>query len=372
MTTDLKTTGASLDLVGLSKHYGDFAAASDVSLSIQPGEFITFLGPSGSGKTTTLSMIAGFISPDSGTIDMDGSGILKLAPHKRDLGVVFQNYALFPTMTVFDNIAFPLRARRAAKDEVAKKVAAVLELVGLDHLGARYPKELSGGQQQRVAFARAIVFSPRVLLMDEPLGALDKRLRERLQVEIRRLHRELGITFVYVTHDQDEALALSDRIAVFNEGRIEQVGTPEVMYSRPATPFVASFIGESNMLDAVVDHVDGDTLRARTDFATFELDSRRTPRLDVGDPISVLIRPEKITAALTEGPGSFDILVSETLFLGTHYRVRGTTTTGQTILVDGAVAAGLLPSEGDRFRVRFDPAEAHVLVREPATEGAAR
>ena len=220
-------TAGSLELRDLCKSYGDVHAVDHVSLTVAAGEFVTLLGPSGSGKTTTLGMIAGLAKPSSGGILLDGKRLDPLPPYKRDLGVVFQNYALFPHMTVARNVAFPLEMRRLPKSEIAGRVARVLEQVGLDRHGDRYPKQLSGGQQQRVALARAMVFEPRILLMDEPLGALDRKLREQMQVEIMRLHRETGVSVVYVTHDQDEALMMSDRIAVFNHGRIEQIGPPD-------------------------------------------------------------------------------------------------------------------------------------------------
>ncbi|GAA1028633.1 MULTISPECIES: ABC transporter ATP-binding protein [Amycolatopsis] len=226
----------------------DRPAVDDVSLHIADGEFMTFLGPSGSGKTTMLSMIAGFTPLTSGSITVDGQEISRLKPHRRNLGVVFQQYALFPHMSVARNVAFGLTQRKVAKAEISRRVDEVLELVGLSAVRDRLPRQLSGGQQQRVALARAVVYEPRALLMDEPLGALDKKLRDQLQREIARMHRELGMTFLFVTHDQQEALTLSDRIAVFNDGRIEQVGTPEELYERPETLFVAQFIGESNAL----------------------------------------------------------------------------------------------------------------------------
>ena len=212
------------------------------------GEFVTLLGPSGSGKTTTLRMIAGFTSPTGGSIEIDGQDMTRVPPHRRDVGMVFQNYALFPHMTAAQNVAFPLRMRKQSRAEIDRRVGDALDLVKLRHLADRYPRQLSGGQQQRIALARAVVFEPRLLLMDEPLGALDRKLREALQLEIIRISRELGATVLYVTHDQEEALVMSDRIAIFNEGRIEQLGSGEDLYDRPASLFVADFIGESNIL----------------------------------------------------------------------------------------------------------------------------
>ncbi|MEU4695768.1 ABC transporter ATP-binding protein [Nonomuraea dietziae] len=244
---------SSIQLTGLTKTYADFVAVDDVSLAIEPGEFMTLLGPSGSGKTTTLNIIAGFVRQTSGELTVDGASIGATPAHKRDMGMVFQHYALFPHMTVAENIAYPLKQRKVPKARRAELVAAAMETVHLGDFGHRYPRELSGGQQQRVAVARAIVYNPRVLLMDEPLGALDKKLRDWLQLEIKRIHAELGTTFVYVTHDQDEALVLSDRIAVFNKGRIEQVGSAAELYERPRTLFVAKFLGESTVLRGPVD-----------------------------------------------------------------------------------------------------------------------
>lgn len=240
--------GAEIRLDGVSKHYPKSIALDKVSLTVEPGEFMTFLGPSGSGKTTTLNLIAGFTDLTTGTVRIDGKQMADVPVHKRDLGIVFQHYALFPHMSVFDNVAFPLVRRKVAKPETARLVQDALETAGLSGYGDRYPAELSGGQQQRVALARALVFQPKVLLLDEPLGALDKNLREKLQLELRRIHRDVGRTFVFVTHDQEEALTLSDRIAVFNNGRIEQVGTAKELYENPASLFVAGFIGESTMV----------------------------------------------------------------------------------------------------------------------------
>src|SRR5262245_37019038 len=243
--------GGRIELVGLCKRFAPRGplVVAHVGIDVAPGEFVTLLGPSGSGKTTTLNMIAGFTEVTSGDIRLAGRDISLLPPHRRNFGMVFQNYALFPHMTVAQNVAFPLRERKVPKAEIERRVGEVLELVDLGGLGGRRPDALSGGQQQRVALARAVVFSPSVLLLDEPLSALDRKLRQTLQQEIKRLHQELGLTFVFVTHDQDEAMALSDRIAVFNSGRIERVGSPADLYRDPGTRFVARFLGESNLFD---------------------------------------------------------------------------------------------------------------------------
>ncbi|MFI5959474.1 ABC transporter ATP-binding protein [Cryptosporangium sp. NPDC051539] len=244
------SAGTQILLTNVTKHYGlATPAVDDVSLTIEPGEFMTLLGPSGSGKTTTLNLIAGFETLTSGAIEFNGADVSALPPHKRNLGMLFQNYALFPHMTVAQNVAYPLKERRLGKPEITRKVGEVLELVQLTGRDDHYPSQLSGGQQQRVALARAIVFGPNALLLDEPLGALDRNLRATLQAEIHRIHREVGTTFVFVTHDQEEAMNLSDRIALFNNGRIEQIGTPEALYESPETLFAARFLGDSNVFE---------------------------------------------------------------------------------------------------------------------------
>ena len=238
--------GAGIALTDLTKHYGQVEALIGANLEIEPGEFITLLGPSGSGKTTTLMMIAGFVIPTAGDISIDGESIVGTPTYKRNLGMVFQHYSLFPHMNVYKNIAFPLEMRRMQRTEIESRVHAALELVRLAGLADRRVNQLSGGQQQRIALARALVFEPSVLLLDEPLGALDLKLRQELQLELLRLHERLGVTIIYVTHDQGEALTMSDRIVVMDAGAIQQVGTPEALYKRPANRFVADFIGESN------------------------------------------------------------------------------------------------------------------------------
>jgi ABC-type Fe3+/spermidine/putrescine transport system ATPase subunit len=237
-----------LRLENLSQRYGDTLALKHATLDVEPGEFITLLGPSGSGKTTTLKIVAGFVQPDTGRVILDGQDLTHVPPHRRDIGMVFQNYALFPHLSVARNLAFPLEMRRLPRPEIARKVEAALRLVELAGFGERRPRELSGGQQQRVALARALVFQPRVLLMDEPLGALDRKLRETMQIEIVNICREVGHTVLYVTHDQEEALAISDRVIVMNVGVIEQIGSPETIYNRPRSRFVADFVGSANII----------------------------------------------------------------------------------------------------------------------------
>jgi spermidine/putrescine ABC transporter ATP-binding subunit len=288
-------TGAAISLVGLEKRFDSVGAVCGVSLDIESGEFLTLLGPSGSGKTTTLMMIAGFEQPTAGDIVIDGRSIVAIPPYRRDIGMVFQNYALFPHLTVAENIGFPLKQRGIDRAARARRVAESLEMVRLAGYEARHPRQLSGGQQQRVALARAMVFRPRLLLMDEPLGALDKQLRESLQIEIRRLHAELGITFVYVTHDQEEALTMSDRIAVMNEGLVAQLGAPEELYNRPESRFVASFIGESNFLSGIVRGVENGFVVADCAGALIRAVLRGHPQQ--GDEIVLTARPERLRFA---------------------------------------------------------------------------
>ena len=276
----------------IRKSFGSVTAVDDVSLAVEPGEFITLLGPSGSGKTTTLMMIAGFDHPTSGEIYIDGMPLVGVPPHRRGIGMVFQSYALFPHLTVAENVGFALKQRAIDRRQIAQWVAQTLEIVRLRGYETRYPRQLSGGQQQRVALARAIIFQPRVLLMDEPLSALDKQLREELQLEMKRLHRQLGITFIYVTHDQREALIMSDRVAVMNQGRIEQAGTPADLYDRPANRFVAGFVGESNFLDGAVAAVSGRDVAVRVGGSTVTAVSDAPP--PIGARVTLAVRPEKI------------------------------------------------------------------------------
>jgi putative spermidine/putrescine transport system ATP-binding protein len=311
-------TSPILELRNISKGYGSLLAVADLSLQLAKGEFLSLLGPSGSGKTTTLTMIAGLLQPTSGEILLEGRPVTPLPPYKRNIGVVFQNYALFPHMTVAKNIAFPLTMRGARRDEISARVHKVLKLVGLPDHGTRYPKQLSGGQQQRIALARAMVFEPPILLMDEPLGALDKKLREHMQLEIKRLHRELGMSIIYVTHDQEEALVMSDRIAVFNLGRLEQVGTPTELYERPATRFVAEFIGESNIFAGVA----GPTVGGFTivEMPGVRLRAVPTRPLVAGNRAVVSIRPERIVVKTSDlSPGAENAVrgrISDIVYLG--------------------------------------------------------
>ena len=285
-----------LRLEGLRQRYGNTLALSDISLDVQAGEFITLLGPSGSGKTTTLKIVAGFLRPERGSVTLDGKDITDRPPHLRDIGMVFQNYALFPHLTVARNVAFPLEMRRMRKVEIVRKVEAALALVRLASFGERRPRELSGGQQQRVALARALVFQPSLLLMDEPLGALDRKLREAMQIEIINICREVGRTVLYVTHDQEEALAISDRIAVYREGHIEQVGTPESVYQRPSTLFVATFVGESTTFLGKLERNGNESL-LRLEGASLPVSAALSGQAGIGagSPAALVVRPEAMS-----------------------------------------------------------------------------
>lgn len=288
--------GAELRLENVTRTYATMSAVSSVSLTVERGEFLTLLGGSGSGKTTTLNMLAGFDHPSSGRILLNGKDVSDLPPYRRHLGVVFQNYALFPHMTVFGNLAFPLKMRGVPREEIAKKVDWALSLVRLQGFKDRNLPTLSGGQQQRVALARAVVFNPSALLMDEPLAALDRSLREELQDEIRDIHQRLETTIVYVTHDQEEAMRMSDRIAVMRAGAIEQLGGPRSLYDRPANMFVATFLGKSNVFQGFVAERDGKKYIVRTSSSSFRVTN--PANFDVGDPVTVAVRPERISFAM--------------------------------------------------------------------------
>jgi putative spermidine/putrescine transport system ATP-binding protein len=303
---------------------GETLVVRDLDLDIRRGEFLTLLGPSGSGKTTTLMMLAGFETPTAGEITLEGRSLARLPPHRRDIGMVFQNYALFPHMTVAENVAFPLSVRGLSRDEMQGRVKRALGMVRLEGFEARRPTQLSGGQQQRVALARALVFEPKLVLMDEPLGALDKQLREEMQLEIRHLHERLGITVVYVTHDQAEALTMSDRIAVFHRGAVQQLDTPTALYERPRNAFVARFIGENNRLPGTLESVSGDTCTVR--LANGAAIAARTADVGAtGSAVIVSLRPERIAISRTGGNGDGRVnrvpaRLQELIYLGDHVR----------------------------------------------------
>ena len=301
---------------------GRTVVVEDLDLTVEKGEFLTLLGPSGSGKTTCLMMLAGFVQPSAGSILVDGQSVHDLPPDKRGIGVVFQNYALFPHMTVGGNLAFPLEVRRLPPNERAERVQRALRLVQLEGFVDRRPGQLSGGQQQRVAIARALVFEPELVLMDEPLGALDRRLREEMQFEIRRIHRELGVTVIYVTHDQQEAMVMSDRVAVFRDGRIEQIAAPEILYEEPQRAFVAHFIGENNLIRGTVVAATGDI--CDVDIRGAVVQASGVEACSPGDEVTLAIRPERVGVAPPEGRYSNELTadVVDVVFIGDHLRVR--------------------------------------------------
>ena len=293
--------GSQVTIKNVEKNFGDFQALKNVSLEIKKGEFFSLLGPSGCGKTTLLRIIAGFEDPSSGTVFLDDRDVIPIPANKRPVNTVFQSYALFPHLTIFENVAFPLRLRKVANNIVKEKVQQFLELVKLPKEGKKLPSQLSGGQKQRVAIARALINEPNVLLLDEPLSALDAKLRQHMLIELDAIHDEIGITFIYVTHDQQEALSVSDRVAVMNEGRVEQIGTPFEIYESPQTHFIANFIGETNLMTGKVVEIIGPK-HAKAEFADLgSLIIYRDKPLDVGDSVKVTIRPEKIRVS-TEKP----------------------------------------------------------------------
>jgi putative spermidine/putrescine transport system ATP-binding protein len=308
---------------GVRKSYdGTSYVVRGLDLDVAQGEFLTLLGPSGSGKTTTLMMLAGFETPTEGVIRLGGERIDSVPPHRRNIGVVFQNYALFPHMTVGENVAFPLKMRRLGKPEVTARMRRALDMVRMGSFEARRPSQLSGGQQQRIALARALVFEPKLVLMDEPLGALDKQLREHMQLEIKHLHARLGVNVVYVTHDQSEALTMSDRVGVFNDGTLQQVATPEDLYEAPANPFVATFIGENNAIAGEVVEMAGERCRIRTSDGSI-IAAVAGEGLKQGAKTTLVLRPERI-ALSPEGAAfnRFSAKVEELIYHGDHLRLR--------------------------------------------------
>jgi putative spermidine/putrescine transport system ATP-binding protein len=350
----------SLAVEAVHRSFGAVRALAGIDLAIHQGELLTILGPSGSGKTTLLKAIAGFETLDGGRIFLGGRDVTDLAPARRNVGMVFQNYALFPHMTAFENIAFPLRMRGFTGTPLTNEVRRVLELVAMGELAERYPAQLSGGQQQRVALARAIVFNPRLLLLDEPFGALDRKLRESMQLEVRRLQRQLGLATILITHDQEEALIMSDRIAVMCEGKVHQVGAPEAIYTRPCNAFVADFVGESNLIAGCVKGIDRGRARiacagGRTILAVVD------PDINVGDRVTVVLRPEvpRPIRQESEVDNVFRGRIAETIYLGNAVKYRVAAENGSELLVrwttfserdslrpGSQVAVGWLASEG--------------------------
>lgn len=350
----------SLRVTEVAKTYGPVTALDRVSLSVSRGEFLTILGPSGSGKTTILKIIAGFEYPTGGTVHLEGRDITFVRPAVRNIGMVFQNYALFPHMTVAENIAFPLRMRKVAKAEMARRVSDALTLVELADYENRLPSQLSGGQQQRVALARAIVFDPPLLLLDEPFGALDRKLREQMQLEVKALQRRLGLTAVFVTHDQEEALLLSDRIAVMSDGALHQVDDPETVYGKPCDRFVADFIGESNLYAASVLGEAGSAVRVRLSGGQELLAA--SARYAAGEHIHVVIRPEAPVLADGHEHNVLDMTVAEVIFTGSSRKYRLTDASGLEMTARWPRAASARdPTPGDRVRVAIPPEAIHLV-----------
>ncbi|CAM3062765.1 ABC transporter ATP-binding protein [Paracoccus nototheniae] len=356
-----------LHIDGIRKTFGTVIATDHVQLTIEQGEFMTFLGPSGSGKSTTLYIVAGFQDPTAGDITLRGQSILNTPSHKRNIGMVFQRYTLFPHLSVAENIAFPLRVRRMNRADIDDKVRRALALVRLDGFGDRMPARMSGGQQQRVALARALVYDPPVLLMDEPLSALDKKLREEIQHEIRRIHQETGVTILYVTHDQEEALRLSDRIAVFNQGRIEQVGTGPQLYASPATRFVADFVGDSAFLGGRLLQVAGDGAAMRFADGTVLTGLPMHGAGRIGGAADLMLRPERIGLSATAGPdgASLPVTVEDVTFLGNSSTVSARTGWGEALGVRLNFGHPMLGQvrRGDRLHVHWQAEDAHVFAR---------
>ncbi len=358
-----------IELTGVSKEFrtsGDVVAAvREMDLTIAEGEFFSLLGPSGCGKTTTMRMIAGFEEPTAGTVWLHGRDVTGVPPNKREVNMVFQSYALFPHMNVFENIAFGLRRRNVAKDEINRRVTEMLDIVNLGERGHRRPRELSGGQQQRVALARALVNHPRALLLDEPLGALDLKLRQAMQVELKRIQREVGITFVYVTHDQNEALTMSDRIAVMNDGVIEQLASPREIYEHPATRFVAGFIGTSNLLTGTAAEVSDAEATIAVGAEERIVVPVRDRLVSAGDSLELTVRPEKIELAAGRQADGCALrgTVTEVVYLGTSTNFSVATSTGADMVVfqQNSSAAGEVAGRGDSVWLCWQPQHSSLI-----------
>jgi putative spermidine/putrescine transport system ATP-binding protein len=354
-----------LSVRGATKVHGTVVALDNASFDLFEGEFLTLLGPSGSGKTTLLMLVAGLSEPTAGEIWIDGKLATYAAPHLRDIGMVFQNYALFPHLTVRENIAFPLRMRGVANDEIDKRVMQALRTVQLEHTAERQPRALSGGQQQRIALARCFVYRPSIILMDEPLGALDRKLRDRMQVEINQLHRELGITVLYVTHDQDEAMAMSDRICLMNDGKIEQIGTPEELYFRPRSIFTADFIGDSNLIDATVESIALGGACRLAGPAGAHLAAATAGGCGAGAKARLMVRPERVRI-LGAGDTAANTLrgtTREALFVGSAYKycvelADGTRIWGRQLSGEGLPR----PVAGQELAIGWDASDCVVLA----------
>ena len=347
----------------IDKSYdGEILVVKNLNLDIAKGEFVTMLGPSGSGKTTTLMMLAGFETPTNGEIYLDAMPISKIPPYEREIGMVFQNYALFPHMTVQENLAFPLEVRKISKSETKAKVQKALDMVELGNFGTRFPAQLSGGQQQRVALARALVFEPRLVLMDEPLGALDKNLREQMQYEIKHIHDRIGITVVYVTHDQSEALTMSNRIAVFNDGVVQQLSTPDILYEKPENSFVAKFIGENNTLNGMVTDINGETCTVELDNGFGKVKALKINVSEKGDKTQLSIRPERVTIDSTNPEANnFEGKILELIYLGDHIRARLNVCGNDEFIVKVPNEGNFSHKEGDLLNLSWNPDDVRAL-----------
>ena len=357
--------GDAITLEGVSKRFGSHVAVHELSITIGDGEFFSLLGPSGCGKTTTLRMIAGFEQPDTGRLLLYGEDVTALTPNRRRVNMVFQQYALFPHMSIYDNVAFGLRVKRVPKSEHRDRIVEILRVVELEGLERRRPRQLSGGQQQRVALARALVNRPAALLLDEPLGALDVKLRKQMQLELKRIQSELGTTFVYVTHDQEEALAMSDRIAVMNLGRVEQIGTPREIYEHPRTAFVADFIGSLNALELTVDELVGDLAILRVgqgERVVVAVGSNARP----GDSLRVAVRPERIRIDTAdepapEGGSRLEGTVREVVYLGMYTQFHVETSAGRVVSHQLAGESQARVEPGSRVVLTWLPEHSSVL-----------
>ncbi len=347
----------------IDKSYdGEILVVKNLNLDIAKGEFVTMLGPSGSGKTTTLMMLAGFETPTNGEIYLDTNPISKIPPYEREIGMVFQNYALFPHMTVQENLAFPLEVRKISKSETQKKVQKALDMVELGNFGTRFPAQLSGGQQQRVALARALVFEPRLVLMDEPLGALDKNLREQMQYEIKHIHDRIGITVVYVTHDQSEALTMSNRIAVFNDGVVQQLSTPDILYEKPENSFVAKFIGENNTLNGVVKEINGSTCVVDLDNNHGVVNALKVNVSEVGEKTQLSIRPERVSIDSNNNSSNvFTGKIEELIYLGDHIRARLDVCGNNEFIVKVPNEGSFKHREGDTLNLSWNSEDVRAL-----------
>lgn len=356
-----------VELKNLEVTFGQFVAVQPTNLLIRPGEFFSFLGPSGCGKTSLLRTISGFQQPSQGTVRIGGADMRRLGPNKRPTALVFQNLALFPLMTVNDNIAYGLRVRGETKATQREAAERLLELVSLTGQGHKKVGELSGGQRQRVAIARALAIEPSVLLLDEPLSALDLKLRQHMRTELRALQRRIGITFIYITHDQGEALAMSDRVAVMNCGRIEQVGTPREVYNDPATPFVASFVGENNVVHGRVRSRDGD--RAVISTETGDFVGRAIGRLAVGDGATFYLRPEALSLQTeTDNMSGLSGEITDISYEGSAFNIRIIDAVGRGFLIKKTSSRAAAPAVGDQIRARYDPDAALIMARDGTSD----